>query len=285
MKYCMNCCAELTDEAKFCRSCGTRTNNPARGGDSPTVTARTSDDGKGIVIDAPEDASVTISDMHKTKAPDADGEFVVASWRPPRPKQSSRPEEAAKPEEPAKPKKTVKKEKIVEPEETVEETYESEKDDEPGWKSLLVKNLWIFIKVLLIAVGVVFAMVFVKGLLTGNGSQPETPGNPQEMPVQQQPTVIDDQEPSTTAKPNHSAVQKEDDITILSEEEEGNGSFGHLDDMPLHEKIEYMEGLLERSEAALNNELAKGDAADQSYIRELRKSIAELRQVLSEVKQ
>lgn len=85
MKYCMNCGAELTDEAKFCRNCGTPTNNPNKGGDGPTVTARTSDDGEGIVIDAPEDATVTISDMHETEAPDADGEFVVASWRPPRP--------------------------------------------------------------------------------------------------------------------------------------------------------------------------------------------------------
>ena len=71
MKYCMNCGAELTDEANFCWKCGTPTNNPHRGAGSPTVTARTSDDGKGIVIDAPEGATVTISDAHETKAPGA----------------------------------------------------------------------------------------------------------------------------------------------------------------------------------------------------------------------
>ena len=295
----MNCGAELTDEAKFCRNCGTPTNNPNKGGDGPTVTARTSDDGEGIVIDAPEDATVTISDMHETEAPDADGEFVVASWPPPRPKQSAKPkqsvkpkeaakpEETTRPEEPAKPKKKVKKEKIVEPEEPVEEeeTFDSEEDDEPGWKSLLVNNLWTFVKVLVIVVAAVLAMVIFKGLLTGDGSRPDAPANSQELPIEQQSTVVDDKESSAPARPNHSAAQKEDDITIIGEEEEDNDGFGHLDDMPLHEKIEYMEGLLERSEAALNEELAKGNAADQSYIRELRKGIAELRQALSEVKQ
>lgn len=98
MKYCMNCGAELTDEAKFCRNCGTPTNNPNKGGDGPTVTARTSDDGEGIVIDAP--------------------------------------------------------------------------------------------------------------------------ANSQELPIEQQSTVVDDKESSAPARPNHSAAQKEDDITIIGEEEE-----------------------------------------------------------------
>ena len=69
MKYCQQCGTKLPDEAKFCRSCGAKI--------APKVSARTSDDGKGIVIDAPEEATVTISG--DTKAPDSSGEFSVAS--------------------------------------------------------------------------------------------------------------------------------------------------------------------------------------------------------------
>ena len=290
MKYCINCGAELTDEAKFCSSCGTPTNNSNGGRNDSSVTARTSDDGKGIVIDAPKDASVTISDTHETKAPDADGEFVVASWCPPRPQQSAYPEEHSqsiyKADVPET-RKAIRSEKIVEPKDTVveEEKFESENNNERGWMSLLVSNLWVFIKVLLIVVGTVLTIVIVKDIMSGSSSPQDTPSDQQEVLMQQQPAANDDNEPSAPAKPNHPTVQKEDDITIIGEEEESNNGIGHLDDMPLHDKIEYMEGLLERSEDALNKELAKGNAADQSYIRDLRKSIAEIRQALSEIRQ
>lgn len=221
MKYCSNCGAELPDEAKFCGSCGTPVTQPEREENSQTVTARTSDDGKGIVIDAPEDATVTISD---TK-------------------------------------------------------------DEPGWKSLIVKNLWIFIKVLLIAVGAVLAGVLIKDFFTDDGQQSDTPNNPQEISVQQQSTDIDNQEPPAVAKPNHPVVQNDEETTILNEQEEGGDGFGRLDDIPLHEKAEYMERLLEQSEAELNSELAKGSSADLSKITQLRNSIAEIRQALSRLKQ
>lgn len=275
MKYCMNCGAELTDEAKFCMKCGTKI---------PSASAVSSE-----ATEAPEEETETIETIEKTvevRAPDTNGEFVVASWSPPRPKESAKPKEQSKPntENATKTRKAVRVENTVKPEETVTETFEPVEDDKLGWKSLIVKNLWIFIKVLLIAIGTVFAMVIIKGFFTGDGHQPDDSGNPQEFSVQQ-PTDIDDKESSTTAKPNHPIVQKEDEIIILSEEEESDDGFQNLDDMPLHEKAEYMEGLLERSEAELNRELAKGSAADQSKINELRKSIAEIRQALSELKQ
>ena len=271
----MNCGAELTDEAKFCMKCGTKI---------PSASAVSSE-----ATEAPEEETETIETIEKTvevRAPDTNGEFVVASWSPPRPKESAKPKEQSKPntENATKMRKAVRMEKTVKPEETVAETFKSVEDDKLSWKSLIVKNLWIFIKVLLIAIGTVFAMVIIKGFFTGDGHQPDDSDNPQEFSVQQ-PTDIDDKESSTTAKPNHTVVQKEDEIIILSEEEESDDGFQNLDDMPLHEKAEYMEGLLERSEAELNRELAKGSAADQSKINELRKSIAEIRQALSELKQ
>lgn len=54
MKYCQQCGAQLPDQAKFCRSCGAQI--------PPRVNARTSDDGEGIVIDAPDEATVSISE-------------------------------------------------------------------------------------------------------------------------------------------------------------------------------------------------------------------------------
>ncbi|MBR6036391.1 MAG: zinc ribbon domain-containing protein [Bacteroidaceae bacterium] len=75
MKFCIYCGKQLHDEAKFCTNCGAKVYAP--------VSARTSDDGEGIVIDAPEDATVTISEVHETKAPDTTGEFVISSWSNP----------------------------------------------------------------------------------------------------------------------------------------------------------------------------------------------------------
>ena len=55
--------------------------------------------------------------------------------------------------------------------------------------------------------------------------------------------------------------------------------------MPLPERIEYFEGLLERSEKYLQDELAKGADANQDEIRQLRKDIDMLRERLSQIKQ
>ncbi|MBO4673086.1 MAG: zinc-ribbon domain-containing protein [Bacteroidaceae bacterium] len=75
MTFCTQCGQQLMPGAKFCTRCGAKVYIP--------VSARTSDDGKGIVIDAPEDATVTISEVYETKAPDTEGEFVVSSWSNP----------------------------------------------------------------------------------------------------------------------------------------------------------------------------------------------------------
>lgn len=53
MALCVYCGAPLAKGAKFCPSCGKRV---------PEVSAHTSTDGRGIVIDAPPGAEVIISD-------------------------------------------------------------------------------------------------------------------------------------------------------------------------------------------------------------------------------
>jgi len=86
MKYCTHCGASLPDNAKFCTACGTPVSKPAR----PRAT--TTQQG-GIVIDAPEGSTVTISDRPpgtapgrkgpqgtETRVPDTQGEVELSAW-------------------------------------------------------------------------------------------------------------------------------------------------------------------------------------------------------------
>lgn len=79
MSFCTRCGARIPDGAAFCTNCGA----PVQGA-QPPVSARTSDDGRGIVIDAPADATVVISNPEgSSMAPETEGEFVAASWSAP----------------------------------------------------------------------------------------------------------------------------------------------------------------------------------------------------------
>ena len=88
MAYCTHCGASLPDGARFCPVCGKAV---------ATVSARTSADGRGIIIDAPKGATVSISEVpEKTStfdAPKLKGEFTLSEWDEPiaDPKQTSQP--------------------------------------------------------------------------------------------------------------------------------------------------------------------------------------------------
>lgn len=129
MAFCTHCGAPLADGARFCTSCGTPTaapNAPQASGPAPSqpvqpqpvqpqpvqprptqpvqpVSATTTPQG-GIVIDAPEGATVTISDTPaqetSVQAPTEKGEFVVASWSAPKPAQPQ-PQPQPQPQQPA----------------------------------------------------------------------------------------------------------------------------------------------------------------------------------------
>ena len=60
MKFCIYCGKQLYDAAKFCTGCGAK-------------------------VYAPESATVTISEVHETKAPETTGKFVISSWDDPKP--------------------------------------------------------------------------------------------------------------------------------------------------------------------------------------------------------
>lgn len=78
MAFCIHCGTSLPDGAKFCPVCG----NPV-----VTTSARTSPDGRGIIIDAPKGATVSISDSPEKsssfEAPELKGEFTLSEWSEP----------------------------------------------------------------------------------------------------------------------------------------------------------------------------------------------------------
>ena len=123
MAFCTHCGAPLPDGAKFCTSCGTPiaakpSVNPAPQPQAPPqqapqpqtpqynqpVQARPTP--QGIVIDAPEGATVTVSDdvpqqEASAEAPAGKGEFVVASWSAPKaPKPQVQAQAPAAPKQP-----------------------------------------------------------------------------------------------------------------------------------------------------------------------------------------
>ena len=92
MKFCINCGAQLADEAKFCVNCGAQLNAPASGGNP--------DDGKGLEPDAPDDV---ITSELETKAPDDEGEFTGVSWSEPKSKKRAFVKDSELPQQPQQP--------------------------------------------------------------------------------------------------------------------------------------------------------------------------------------
>lgn len=128
MAFCTHCGAPLPDGARFCTSCGTPTaapNAPQASGPAPVrpvqpqpvqpqpvqprptqpvqpVRATPTPQG-GIVIDAPEGATVTISDgpqEHSVTAPAEKGEFGAIQWDEPAPQQQPRTPQAPQYQQP-----------------------------------------------------------------------------------------------------------------------------------------------------------------------------------------
>lgn len=283
MRYCQQCGAPNADQAKFCSSCGAQI--------PPKTSARTSDDGEGIVIDAPEEATVTISDgPDGTKAPDASGEFSVASWEA---TEARKPKTARTTPKFQQPPRVHKPQRVEEPEEV-------EPEEEPKKAVGLFTIIWTLVKILIIIVSIVLSANIIKGFFKSDTS--EVPNQEQqeqqELPMQTSTSTQGDMEiprGNTTdeSQTNVTVNNNEEDELVFegnqnsesSEDLESDSGFGSIEDMPLPERIEYLEGLLERSERYLQKELAKGDAANQNEIRQLRQDIDKLRKRLSQFKQ
>lgn len=134
MRFCTHCGAQVPDNSKFCTACGTP-------------------------IDAPDEATVVISDPEEdvVEASDVEGEFTAASWRP---------EPAAQPVKQPQPQVQPQPVRPVQP--VIKETSQPKKK---GFFSYV----WLFIKVLIIAILAVMVAVFLRGVYIGYTSSAEEP--------------------------------------------------------------------------------------------------------------
>ena len=130
MRFCTHCGAQVPDNSKFCTACGTP-------------------------IDAPDEATVVISDPEEevVEASDVEGEFTAAGWSP---------EPAAQPVKQPQPQAVSPVQPVI------KETSQSKKK---GFFSYV----WLFIKVLIIAILAVMVAVFLRGVYIGYTSSAEEP--------------------------------------------------------------------------------------------------------------
>ena len=170
------------------------------------------------------------------KAPDSEGEFDLGSWTEPDTRDTAvRHEEQSK---------IVKAKKKAKPQ---------NKEKKQGCLSYIL----LFGKVLFIAVGSVFLIVFLMELFSDD--KPDTPKTEQHQPVKS--------ESDTTVFPQAEEVERSDDGESVED------------------RIYFLESLLQRSEVQLEEELAKGDEADMKSVTEIRDGIARIREELRNLKQ
>ena len=250
MKFCMQCGAELSEEAKYCRSCGAKVNSAKTHGNAKAP------DTEGDVKAPDTESDIKVPDTEvNVKAPDTDGEFVLASWDAPAPRDT-----AVRHEE--KPKKEEEPQAKEEPR-AKEEPQVKEK------KQGCLSYLFLYAKVIFIAVGLVFLLVFFIGFFSDD--KPDSPKTEQHQPLNVEPEVSTD---------DATRIPKGDDPVMPKAEVLENSE----DDLTVEERIAYLEALLQRSEDQLEEELAKGDNADMKSVKEIREGITWIREELKELK-
>ena len=250
MKFCMQCGAELSEEAKYCRSCGAKVNSAKTHGNAKAP------DTEGDVKAPDTESDIKVPDTEvNVKAPDTDGEFVLASWDAPAPRDT-----AVRHEE--KPKKEVEPRAKEEPQ-AKEESPAKEK------KQGCLSYLFLYAKVLFIAIGSVFLLVFFIGFFSDD--KPDSPKTEQHQPLNVEPEVSTD---------DATRIPKGDDPVMPKAEVLENSE----DDLTVEERIAYLEALLQRSEDQLEEELAKGDNADMKIVKEIHEGIIRIREDLRKLK-
>lgn len=144
MRFCTHCGAQVPDNSKFCTACGTP-------------------------IDAPDEATVVISDPEEevVEASDVEGEFTAASWSPEpaaQPVKQPQPQARVRPQ----PQPQVQPQPVRPVQPVIKETSQPKKK---GFFSYV----WLFIKVLIIAILAVMVAVFLRGVYIGYTSSAEAP--------------------------------------------------------------------------------------------------------------
>lgn len=188
MRFCTHCGAQIPDNAKFCTACGTP-------------------------IDAPDEATVIISDPEETtveageiETSAEDGEIVAASWHA-----------ETKPASPAA--------GVPKPETRVETKAQAKAVEtgpiiQPVRKKGFFHYLWLYIKIIILVVAIVLAAVFVKGLIQGQGTTGSNPAH----------------SPETTVIPDGDGFQSLDELSASELEEYTKTLLGRTDNKPAKEK-------------------------------------------------
>lgn len=205
----------------------------------------------GTPISAPDEASVTISDPEETivEAAGEEGEFVAATWQAPQ--KPAQPARKAPPLQQQPPVNQAPPPPAAEPIQPVQPVTRSAKK-----KKGFFHYLWLYLKIIILVVVLVMAAVFIKGVIEGYTS-----------------TTSSSRAPSGLSAPKGSIKADDNDL------------FQSLDDMPLHERAEYMESMVDRAYEEIAREERKGDRADEARILELGQLIEELRSKLDQLAQ
>ena len=161
-----------------------------------------------------------------------------------------------------KPKKEVEPRAKEEPQ-AKEESPAKEK------KQGCLSYLFLYAKVIFIAVGLVFLLVFFIGFFSDD--KPDSPKTEQHQPLNVEPEVSTD---------DATRIPKGDDPVMPKAEVLENSE----DDLTVEERIAYLEALLQRSEDQLEEELAKGDNADMESVKEIHEGIIRIREDLRKLK-
>lgn len=141
MRFCTHCGAQVPDNSKFCTACGTP-------------------------IDAPDEATVVISDPEEevVEASDVEGEFTAASWSPepaaqPQP-QPQQPQPQPQPQPQARPAAQPVTQPVVQQPAAAPEKQKG-----------FFHHLWLYIKIIALVVLLVLAAVAVKGFFSGKNNR------------------------------------------------------------------------------------------------------------------
>ena len=195
MRFCTHCGAQVPDNSKFCTACGTP-------------------------IDAPDEAAVVISDPEEevVEASDVEGEFTAASWSP---------EPAAKPQTQLQPQ--ARRELQPEPVRPVQPVMkEAPKSGKKGFFSYV----WLFLKVLIIAILAVMLAVFLRGVYIGYTSSADNEDIPEQAPASQSVSKTK----TKTKVVEDDGFQSLDELTDSEREEYTNALMVRTDNKVAREK-------------------------------------------------
>lgn len=184
MRFCTHCGAQVPDNSKFCTACGTP-------------------------IDAPDEATVVISDPEEevVEASDVEGEFTAASWSP---------EPAAQPQPQARP--------AAQP---VSQPAVGQNNESTEKKKGFFHYLWLYIKIIVLVVVLVLAAVAIKGFFSGKDNRGGESLPPQE---------VHHNTPKTPKAVEDDGFQSLDELSASERDEYVNALLGRTDNKPAQEK-------------------------------------------------